>query len=291
MQVAQALGQPLLISGEPGTGKTLAAYYAASLWNYGEVLHFQVKSDSTARDLLYHFDAVGYFREAHLAGVEASDRATARQAFESPGGRAAGKVDKAEFLERRVLWDAFDESREGRRRVVLIDEIDKAPRDFPNDLLHELDRHEFEIRELPKGHAQKRVCAQNSHRPVVFITTNSERKLPEPFLRRCVYHHIEYSPELLKRILEKRRAREFPDLAPDLVATALRCFQELRGRGGRPLPSTAEFLCWLRMVAHAAKVDPALLGRIDPQKLRDLPFKGLLLKDATRQKEFRAEKL
>ena len=119
-----AVGDPLLLTGEPGTGKTQTAYYVAHKLGLEPVLHFQVKSDVTARDLLYHFDTVRYFHDAHLEGL--------------------GELDKRRYRDKRPLWKALASE---RPRVLLIDEIDKAPRDFPNDLLHELDQMEFEVAE------------------------------------------------------------------------------------------------------------------------------------------------
>jgi MoxR-like ATPase len=178
INTALAVGAPLLITGEPGTGKTQAAYYTAYKLGIEPVLHFQVKSDSSARDLLYHFDTVRYFHDANV-----------RKDGELP--------PKAAYVERRALWEAIASP---TPRVLLVDEIDKAPRDFPNDLLHELDQMEFTIAET-----QETIRAPKAQRPLVFITSNSERRLPEPFLRRCVYHHIRFDDELVMRAVDKRR--------------------------------------------------------------------------------------
>ncbi|MCY2988367.1 MAG: AAA family ATPase, partial [Planctomycetota bacterium] len=126
INMAVCLGEPLLITGEPGTGKTQTAYYAAWKLNLGEVLHFQVKSDSTAKDLLYHFDTVRYFQDAHLGRISKELIEDTAEALEA----------KKRYREKRALWQAFEEAEaQGAPRVLLIDEIDKAPRDFPNDLL------------------------------------------------------------------------------------------------------------------------------------------------------------
>ncbi|MCP4283713.1 MAG: AAA domain-containing protein, partial [Gammaproteobacteria bacterium] len=140
MNTAIAVGDPLLLTGEPGTGKTQAAYYAA--YQLGvKCIHFQVKSDSAARDLLYDFDMVRYFRDAHLQNTEAR-----RLQKSGSIGESLPELDKSQYIERRALWDAFELARQtGVPQVLLIDEIDKAPRDFPNDLLHELDQMEFSI--------------------------------------------------------------------------------------------------------------------------------------------------
>lgn len=281
MRVARELGQPLLITGDPGTGKTQAAYYAAWKWNLGKVIHFQVRSDTVAQHLLYDFDAVGYFHAAYMAQFEAGPGPKKRGAT---GGVGGGGLEKKKFIRERKLWQAFREGEEaGSPRVLLIDEIDKAPKDFPNDLLDTLDQGRFWIREED----EREVTVNPEYRPVIFVTSNSERRLPEPFLRRCVYHHIEFSCEVLEKILKKRGEVDFPNLSEDVVATALRCFIELRNRGGRPLPSTAEFLCWLRMLAADAKEDESVIRRVTEQCWEDFPFKGLLIKDAVRQREMR----
>jgi len=169
INTAIAVGEPLLITGEPGTGKTQAAYYTAFKLGVGPLCHFQVKSDTVARDLLYHFDNVRYFHDAQFA--------------------KDSKFQKADYVEKRPLWTAFEST---LPQVLLIDEIDKAPRDFPNDLLHELDQMEFRVPETGQI-----IKASPETRPIVFITSNSERRLPEPFLRRCVYHHVKFDEELI----------------------------------------------------------------------------------------------
>lgn len=258
INTAIAIGEPLLVTGEPGTGKTQAAYYTAYKLGVEPVIHFQVKSDSAARDLLYHFDTVRYFGDAHLAGGR-------------PGGTAPSRRD---YIEPRALWHAFDRARaEGVPPVLLIDEIDKAPRDFPNDLLHELDKMEFTVVETGETHGAPRHL-----RPIVFITSNSERRLPEPFLRRCVYHHIRFDEELVHQVVASRGA-ELRGLDEGMIAVALERFVELRRRRPRKLPATDELLVWLRVLALAVETDPEQLrARLDGD-LAHLPYLGVLLKD------------
>ena len=197
IQTAVAVGEPLLMTGEPGTGKTQAAYYAAYKLGLEPVIHFQVKSESTARDLLYHFDTVQYFHDAHFE--------------KSMNNDAIPHLDKYRYIEKCPLWEAFEYSDQtGQPAVLLIDEIDKAPRDFPNDLLHELDKMEFTIAEL-RNDPRAKVCSEKRIRPLVFITSNSERRLPEPFLRRCVYHHIRFNDTLIERAVEAH-AHKHPEL-------------------------------------------------------------------------------
>lgn len=203
INTAIAVGEPLLVTGEPGTGKTQAAYYAAYKLGIEPVIHFQVKSDSTARDLLYHFDTVRYFHDAHLLSLEPQ------------GANPTQRLDKRNYIEPRALWTAFQTAgTTGAPCVLLIDEIDKAPRDFPNDLLHELDKMEFTVIETGET-----ISAPRHLTPIVFITSNSERRLPEPFLRRCVYHHIRFDDQLVARAIASRRA-EFAKLSDGFLTLA-----------------------------------------------------------------------
>jgi MoxR-like ATPase len=154
-------------------------------------------------------------------------------------------------------------------RVLLIDEIDKAPRDFPNDLLHELDKMEFTVAET-----QETIHAPKEKRPIVFITSNSERRLPEPFLRRCVYHHIQFDDDLIAKAVDKR-IEDYRSLSPDFVKMAIQRFLALRDRPVRKRPSTGELLVWLRVLALTVNTLPE---RLD-QDLSKLPYLGTLLKD------------
>jgi MoxR-like ATPase len=227
--------------------KTQAAYYAA--WKLGvePVIHFQVKSDSTAQDLLYHFDTVRYFHDAQT--------------------RKDGAVlNKADYIEPRAFWEAMASD---HTRVLLIDEIDKAPRDFPNDLLHELDKMEFRVIETGAL-----IQAPASRRPIVFITSNSERRLPEPFLRRCVYHHIRFDQGLVERAVEAHR-EAYRNLSPELLKLAIRRFLRLREQPLRKQPATGELLVWLRVLALAVGTYPLQLE----EDLHKLPYLSTLLKD------------
>lgn len=164
------------------------------------------------------------------------------------------------------MWEAIDSE---IPRILLIDEIDKAPRDFPNDLLHELDKMEFTITETTET-----ISAGKEKRPMVFITSNSERRLPEPFLRRCVYHHIEFDDRLLEKAVEKRR-EEYGNLSDDFLKMAMQRFLALRDKTLRKRPATGEFLVWLRVLALTVGTRPERLNR----DLSKLPYIGVLLKD------------
>jgi MoxR-like ATPase len=252
IHVALAVGAPLLLTGEPGTGKTQVAYYIADQFGLLErkrLFPLFVRSTHTAEDLLYSFDAVGYL---HAANDPA---------------RQGTAITKGEFVTEGPLWLAYQADGPA---VVLIDEIDKAPRDFPNDLLNVLDKHEFHCPE--RG---ERISRGDRPPPVVIITSNSERRLPEPFLRRCVFHHIKLTPKLVDRAVRAHAGADFPDLGDDLIAAAVDCFHRLREHDLRKPPATAELLVWLTVLA--ARPDTRLdelLGR-----LIDLPALATLVKD------------
>jgi MoxR-like ATPase len=239
-----AAEQPLLVTGEAGTGKTMLAWSIASELGLGEVLEFHTRSDHQAKDTLYDMD--------HLLRFYHAQRNDAR----------------AENVETYIRWQALGEAiRSPVPRLVLIDEVDKAPRDFPNDLLDEIDRMEFRVPELGTTY-------RAASRPVVVITSNSERQLPDPFLRRCVFHRIDF-PEgpRLQAILAERLGHL--DLARRLIEVAAAKFQQIRDiPGWEKKPSTAELIAWVRVLQRSGFDADALAA----QSLNDVPFVGTLAK-------------
>ncbi len=250
VNMALSVGAPLLLTGEPGTGKTQVAWFLG--WYFGiPTFDFQVKSTSTAQDLCWDFDAVGYLH------------------FAQTNDQSLGQC-REDFLKKRALWRAYECETDA---VVLIDEIDKAPRDFPNDLLHELDRHAFH-HPFDEG----RIIEPKTGRPpIVVVTSNDERRLPDAFLRRCIYHRIELTEDLVRRAVAAR-AGDFPRLSATTRAVALRRFWELREREDlEKKPSTAEVLIWL-IILSARGIQAEAID--DPVPLADLPAVGALVKDA-----------
>ena len=244
VNTALAVEQPLLVTGEAGTGKTMLAWSIASELGLGPVLAFHTRSDHQARDTLYDVDNMLRFYHAQTHDPRASD------------------------LESYVRWQALGEAiRSPAARVVLIDEVDKAPRDFPNDLLDEIDRMEFRVPELG-------VSYKAAVRPIVVITSNSERQLPDPFLRRCVFHRIDFpAGAQLQAILRERLGHL--DIAQRLIEIAVAKFEQIRAiPGWDKKPSTAELIAWVR-VLHKAGIEP---GAFERTPLRDLPFQGALAK-------------
>ncbi len=239
-----ALGRPLLVKGEPGTGKTqLAAEVAAALQL--PFIQWHIKSTTRARQGLYEYDAVARLRDSQLG----DDRVH----------------DIANYIQRGKLWEAFDSD---VRPVLLIDEIDKADIEFPNDLLQELDRMEFYVYET-----RQLVAAKN--RPVIIITSNSEKELPDAFLRRCFFHYIRFPDrETMTTIVDVHH----PGLKRDLLSAALDCFYEMREVPGlKKRPSTSELIDWIKLLL-AEDIPPEALRSDDRRKLIP-PLHGALLKN------------
>jgi MoxR-like ATPase len=244
VNAALALTRPLLVKGEPGTGKTLLAEEIARALSR-PLYAWHVKSTTKAQQGLYEYDAVSRLRDSQLGD-----------------GRVA---DIGHYIKRGVLWDAFAS---GTPAVVLIDEIDKADIEFPNDLLRELDRMEFYVYET-----RQTVVAR--HRPLVVITSNNEKELPDAFLRRCFFHYIRFPDrETMTRIVDVH----FPELKKALLAEALEVFFNLREVPGlKKKPSTSELLDWLKLLL-AEDIPPEALHSSDRKAFLP-PLHGALLKN------------
>ena len=244
VNAAIVLERPLLVKGEPGTGKTVLAREIATALE-APLIEWHIKSTTKAQQGLYEYDAVARLRDSQLGDTRVHDIAN--------------------YIRRGKLWEAFTH---GQRPVLLIDEIDKADIEFPNDLLQELDRMEFHVYETGE-------TVKAGRRPIVIVTSNNEKELPDAFLRRYFFHYIRFpDTETMQRIVDVH----FPGIKQRLVAEALKLFFEIREVPGlKKKPSTSELLDWLKLLLNE-DVTPETLRERDPRKVIP-PLHGALLKN------------
>lgn len=244
VNAAVVLQRPLLIKGEPGTGKTMLAEEVAKALDM-KLIQWHIKSTTKAQQGLYEYDAVSRLRDSQLGGDKVHDIGN--------------------YIKRGKLWEAFDAD---EQVVLLIDEVDKADIEFPNDLLVELDRMEFFVYETGE-------TIRTKHRPVIIITSNNEKELPDAFLRRCFFHFIKFPDrETMREIIDVH----YPEITQDLVQEALEVFFEVRGIPGlRKKPSTSELIDWLKLLMADDIPDEILKDRDTSKAIP--PLYGALLKN------------
>ncbi len=244
VNAAIQLQRPLLVKGEPGTGKTVLAIEVAKSLG-APLIEWHVKSTTKAQQGLYEYDAVSRLRDGQIGDERAKDISN--------------------YIKKGKLWEAFEA---GERPVLLIDEIDKADIEFPNDLLQELDRMEFYVYELDK-------TVKAKQRPIVIITSNNEKELPDAFLRRCFFHFIKFPDEqVMREIIDVHH----PGIKQKLVKDALTTFYSMREVPGlKKKPSTSELLDWLKLLMNE-DIDLETVRETDPEKLTP-PLHGALLKN------------
>lgn len=244
VNAAVSLERPLLIKGEPGTGKTMLAEEVAQALGK-RLIQWHIKSTTKAQQGLYEYDAVSRLRDSQLGDDKVQDIAN--------------------YIKRGKLWEAFDAD---EQVVLLIDEVDKADIEFPNDLLVELDRMEFFVYETG-------VTIKAKHRPIIIITSNNEKELPDAFLRRCFFHFINFPDrDTMREIVDVH----YPDIANELVKEAMEVFFDVRSIPGlKKKPSTSELIDWLKLLMADSIPDEILKNR-DPSKAIP-PLYGALLKN------------
>jgi MoxR-like ATPase len=251
VELALQLNQPLLLTGEPGTGKTRLAAYAAHLLSESsnfsdEVLVFNTKTSSRASDLFYSYDALGHFQASNIKDLSADEQKSTGDFIELQALGKAIAYTNPDQLDKISNKIKLEKPSTKKSYVVLVDEIDKAPRDFTNDILHEIEKLQFQIKEL--DNLTLSTSEQSDARILIIMTSNSEKNLPDAFLRRCLFYHIEFpGKDKLKEILQAQ-VGDFLKSKDETLDLIIESFKKLRKYTPRKKPATAELVAWARML-------------------------------------------
>ena len=261
--MALMLGQPLLVTGEPGTGKTQLAASIAYELELPSPLVFNAKTTSVAKDLFYRYDALAHFHDSHFRqGQLTIESYITYEALGLAILLSLPSSDVGRFLPGELR------ARRPTRSVVLIDEIDKAPRDFPNDILNEIEHLTMEVRETGD-----KFTTSPEYRPILVLTSNSERTLPDAFLRRCIFYHISFPNRARLKEIVSRRLKPDDQFTAAILDNALQHFEEIRSLALQKRPATAECLAWLTLLQEM-QIDP---GNLQPGQAEALSLSYCVL--------------